>query len=287
MATANLSSYPRASGSIPVGVVEKVTAQGNQRVRDRPWQILIVEDDPIVASVYKRSLEGSEDFEVRGVVCSGEDALAFLGRWPCDLMLLDLQLAGMNGVTLLQRLRAANDPIEVIAVTATRAANVVRAILQRGALEYLVKPFEIERLHRALDLFRTRVTALDGRELDQGTIDVACAAGRVSRRRLPKGLTEQGVRRIKKALIDDGGSISSVEVAELTGIARETARRYLEYLVTTNQASVSSEPSGPGRPRNRYTSPESGADLVNPSPVQMAVSKSRQGNGSRTKRGGK
>jgi two-component system response regulator DctR len=216
------------------------------------WQVLIVEDDPIVASVYRRALSASEEFEVRGVVSSGEDAVAFLGRWPCDLMLLDLHLAGMNGVSLLNKLRAANSPIEVIAVTATRNAATVRSVVQRGAIDYLVKPFSMERLHQALGLFQHRAAELGSRQLDQTAVDRICAAGRVPRRWLPKGLTEDGVTRVREELRDSSGGMSSSEVARVTGFARVTARRYLEYLVTTGQASVEAMPSGPGRPRKVY-----------------------------------
>ena len=216
------------------------------------WQVLIVEDDPVVASVYRRALSASEDFEVRGVVASGEDAVAFLGRWPCDLMLLDLHLAGMNGVSLLQKLRAANNPIEVIALTATRNASTVRSVVQRGAIDYLVKPFTMERLHQALGLFLHRAAALRSNQLDQITVDRICAAGRVPERWLPKGLTEDGVTRVREVLGETDGGLSSSEIARVTGFARVTARRYLEYLVSTGQASVEALPSGPGRPRKVY-----------------------------------
>lgn len=216
------------------------------------WQLLIVEDDPVVASVYKRALRSSPEFDVRGVVASGEDALAFLGRWPCDVMLLDLHLAGMSGVTLLQQLRAAENPIEVIAVTATRNAQIVRSVVQRGAIDYLVKPFSIERLQQALALFSNRAGALQAVELDQFAVDRVCTAGRELQRWLPKGLTQEGVDKIRAALRQQPSAVSSAEIADLTSIARVTARRYLEYLVASGQANVEAVPAGAGRPRKLY-----------------------------------
>src|SRR4051812_38147805 len=67
----------------------------------RSWRVLIVEDDPVVASVYERTVSAMSRMEVIGTVSSGEHALAMLERRPCDLLLLDLRLAGMSGVTLL------------------------------------------------------------------------------------------------------------------------------------------------------------------------------------------
>lgn len=215
------------------------------------WQLLIVEDDAAVASMYRRALRATPEFEVRGVVTNGEDALAFLQRWPCDLVLLDLHLAGMNGVALLRRLRESDMPVEVIAVTAVRNAKTVRSVVQRGALDYLVKPFSIERLQQSLALFVSRATALAGTELDQFAIDRICAGGE-PRRHLPKGLTQEGVEKVRRALAGQARAVSSADVAGVTDLARVTARRYLEYLVASGQATVEAIPSGAGRPRKLY-----------------------------------
>jgi response regulator of citrate/malate metabolism len=220
-------------------------------------QVLIVEDDPVIASVYRRMIGGMRRFEVAGVVTRGEDALAFLERRPSDLMLLDLRLAGMSGLTLLQRLRSDGHPIEVIAVTACNSSAAVRALVQYGAVDYLVKPFTIERLRQSIGHYLNRVAALHGEQLDQDAIDRACSAGRKPKRWLPKGLTEAGVQRVCEALAHDGDARSSTDVADATGLARATARRYLEYLVCTDRASVESIPSGPGRPRKLYRSEQS------------------------------
>jgi response regulator of citrate/malate metabolism len=221
--------------------------------QSQPWKLLIVEDDPVVASVYRKAMDRQPDFDVKGVVRNGEDALAFLGRWPCDLMLLDLQLAGMNGLTLLHRLRVANNPIEVIALTATRNAETVRAVVQRGAIDYLVKPFTMERMQQALALFTKRAEALDSRELDQGAVDRVCASGEEAKRWLPNGLTRERIDTVRRVLSEQGGPISSSELAGIAGLARVTARRYLEYLVDSGQATVDVGACGqPGRPRKLY-----------------------------------
>jgi two-component system response regulator DctR len=218
----------------------------------RLWQVLIVEDDPVISSIYRRTVEAMGPVTVAGVVTRGEDAVAFLQHKDVDLLLLDLTLAGMSGLTLLQRLRTAGSSVEVIALTATRDASVVRAVVQRGAIDYLVKPFTMERLRQAVGLFLHRASATRHGELDQQAIDVICASGRSPRRWLPKGLTDDGVARVKQSLGAAPDGWSAVDVAADTGLARVTARRYLEYLVSSDQASVDAYPSGPGRPRKVY-----------------------------------
>ena len=167
-------------------------------------------------------------------------------------MLLDLKLAGMNGLRLLQQLRSERHETEVICLTAVRSSTAVRAVMQCGAIDYLVKPFTVERLHQSLVLFVERATALRRGQLDQNAIDRACASGRVLKRRLPKGLTEDRVGVVLGILGAIRDPACAAEVAEKAGLSRVTARRYLEYLVTIHRASVQMSPVGSGRPRKLY-----------------------------------
>ena len=54
--------------------------QGNDTAQAGPWQVLIVEDDPQIASIYRRTVAGIDCLEVAGTVTRGEDALRPLGR---------------------------------------------------------------------------------------------------------------------------------------------------------------------------------------------------------------
>jgi two-component system response regulator DctR len=218
-----------------------------------PWQVMIVEDEPEVADLYVRSLATMSRFAVAGVARDATGALDLLRRRPVDLVLLDLHLGADDGLALLRRMRAQGSSVEVIALTAASDPASVRVVLQHGAIDYLVKPFALERLRQALGLFLNRSAALSGGALDQAAIDRACASGRPARRWLPKGLQEGGVHRVRAALDPVAGS-SATDVADRTRMARVTARRYLEYLVATEQATVDSEPNGPGRPRKLYRS---------------------------------
>ena len=73
---------------------------------------------------------------------------------------------GEDGIALLRRLRAAAEEVEVIAVTAATATATVRAAVQLGAVDYLVKPFDQDRLRKSLRLFERRMVDA-----------AACAAG--------------------------------------------------------------------------------------------------------------
>jgi response regulator of citrate/malate metabolism len=230
-----------------------VTSIGRlDRQPGRPWQVLIVEDDPVIAAIYRKTIATTDHLCVAGAVTRGEDALAFVQHRDCDLILLDLRIGGMNGVRLLHQMRAGGSSVEVIALTATRNSAVVRDVIQHGAIEYLVKPFTIERLRNALALFVNRARALQSDLLDQAAVDVACAGNRGGRARLPKGLTLDGLARVRAVLATAAAPRSATEVACVSALARVTARRYLEYLVSIDEAVVDAPPSGPGRPRKLY-----------------------------------
>jgi response regulator of citrate/malate metabolism len=229
-----------------------MTQTGRERPRRRTeWQVLIVEDERWVADIYARAVSSMSRFAVAGIVHSAEEALEVLKRQRIDLLLLDLELAGVDGLSLLRHLRASGSVVEVIALTASRDPAAVRAVIQHGGIDYLVKPFALERLRQALGLFLNRAAALSGGELSQDAIDRVSSAGRQPPRWLPKGLASHGLVQVR-AVLAAGAALSAADVADRTGMARVTARRYLEYLVVTDQATFETAPTGPGRPRKLY-----------------------------------
>jgi response regulator of citrate/malate metabolism len=213
--------------------------------------VLIVEDDQAVADVHRQLVGRVAGFAVVGCVASAEDALQLINERRPHLLLLDLKLRGAEGLLLLRRLRAAACNIEVIVVTASREAHVVRSLAQLGALDYIVKPFAPERLLRALADFR-RVSAFEKRPLTQEEIDRISHGGRLSRRLLPKGLSPDTLKAVRQTLANAHEGLTASQVAGQTGLARVTARRYLEYLVATHQACESCVAEGPGRPPKQY-----------------------------------
>jgi response regulator of citrate/malate metabolism len=220
------------------------------RVTD--WRVMIVEDDEKVASIHRRIVDAQHGFSVRAVASSSEEAHALLRRGVCfDLILLDLSLPGANGTSLLRALQSRDRP-EVIVITAARDPKIVQSLLHLGVLDYLVKPFAVERLQQALLGFRDRMRTLtpDG-QLDQQRIDALYS--HLERRLLPRGLRPDTLEAIRTALREANERfLSAEEVALTASVARVTARRYLEYLTTVNEVEMRLHHNGPGRPRKMY-----------------------------------
>ena len=105
--------------------------------------ILVVDDDPGVRESFRLILEDHYDvFDVP----DGPRALDVVGASQIDLVLLDIRLPGMDGIEVLERIKAIDEGIEVILVTAVKTVRTAVAAMKLGAFDYLTKPFEEEEL---------------------------------------------------------------------------------------------------------------------------------------------
>ncbi len=105
-------------------------------------RILVIDDDPAVTSLLKRGL-AYEGFAV-DTAKSGVEGLAIARERPSDLVILDVMMPGFNGYEVLQRLRAADEWLPVIMLTAKDAPNDQVQGLESGADDYVIKPFTFE-----------------------------------------------------------------------------------------------------------------------------------------------
>jgi two-component system, NtrC family, response regulator AtoC len=121
------------------------------------YKILIVDDDPLLQASLEEIL--SEKYDAR-IVGSGEEALRVLQSVDVDLTLLDIRLPGITGIETLGRIREAKKDAAVIMMTAYEDVKSVISSMKLGALDYLVKPLDIEELEfiieRALDTVKLK-----------------------------------------------------------------------------------------------------------------------------------
>ena len=213
--------------------------------------VLVVDDDFMVASIHARFVERTPGFAVAGTARTGVEALRMHADLSPDLLLLDVHLPDMSGLDVLQQLRAAGDAVGVVMVTAERDAEAVRTALHGGALQYLVKPFEYAdfaaRLQRVRELHETLA---DGSP-DQAAIDRAFGTPPAPAATLPKGLSAESAQLVAEALAR-GDELSAADCGELVGLSRVSARRYLEHFVDQGSATVRLNYGTAGRPERRY-----------------------------------
>lgn len=217
--------------------------------------VLIVDDDFMVADIHRRFVDRVEGFRVAGTARTGADALEQARALQPDLILLDVYLPDITGVDVLKTLRAQGNPVGVIMITAARELDTVSAALDGGAADYLVKPFEFAQLQTKLMAFAARADMLESAGgVDQSQIDTLFGTAAAPSPRdevLPKGLgAETG--RLVLAAVAAAGEVSAAECAEQVGISRVSARRYLEHYLGTGAVEIRLQYGRAGRPERRY-----------------------------------
>jgi two-component system repressor protein LuxO len=116
--------------------------------RATKFRILIVEDVPALAESYAAYLRNlNVDTEIAG---DGAAAYAAMAAEPPDVVVLDVNLPDVNGIEILQRIRASGARTDVIVVTGEGSVNLAVQAMRHGAFDFLVKPFSIDRLRSAV-----------------------------------------------------------------------------------------------------------------------------------------
>jgi DNA-binding NarL/FixJ family response regulator len=124
-------------------------------------RILIVDDHPLTREALS-SLLGAHGFEVCGCASDGAQAIVEAERLRPDLVLLDLSMPGLDGLSALPRLRAAAPETEVVVLTASGTEENLLAAIRAGAAGYLLKTEPPERIAAFLDGVVNGEAALSG-----------------------------------------------------------------------------------------------------------------------------
>ena len=196
------------------------------------YQVIIIEDDPMVAAIDKQYVEADSQFRVVRTFKRGGEALAHLPELKADLIILDYYTPGMNGTEFVDQLHTLGESPFIIAVTSANDTHIVQGLLARGVLDYLVKPFQFPRFRQALDRFREAVPP--GTPLD-------------------KGVNFSTLSRIRRFFDENPEHFfTSEQIAEHVGLSRITVRRYVNYMVDQGEITSSIDYQTGGRPSIRY-----------------------------------
>jgi len=115
-------------------------------------RVLLVEDDRVARVPLRDDIaEAGYDVDEAG---SAEEALELLGKKGYDVVVTDLRMPGMDGIELLERIKAESPDTEVIVITAYGTVRTAVRAMKLGAYEYLTKPFDNEELLLLLERIR-------------------------------------------------------------------------------------------------------------------------------------
>ena len=222
------------------------------------YQVIIIEDDPMVASINKQYVELTPSFRVIHVFKSGIEALEYLKENDADLIILDYYTPLMNGAEFIDQLHAMGKAPSIIMVTSASDTDIVLQLHSRGVIDYLVKPIEYTRFKVALDKYSQMKEYLNQAKsnMGQGEIDKLLtrqeSTGTASAN-LAKGLNETTLGLIRAFLKENrDDTYSSEQIAERIHLSRITIRRYMNYMVETGELISTIDYQTGGRPSIRY-----------------------------------
>lgn len=227
--------------------------------------VLVVEDDPMVAQLHEHYLGQIKGFQLCDVANNGDMALKLLSKKSYDLLILDIFMPTMDGLQLLARIREHGFDVDVIIVSAANDKDKIKQALRLGAVDYIIKPFEFERFNLALNNYLKRYnivseqSILEQSDLDQTIIrreeQVAVS--------LPKGLDKNTLATVWQCICQLEGMFTTEEVASKVGISRVSIRKYLEFLKSLHLLKLDLHRGSVGRPVYKYLCLDKQSDVLN------------------------
>lgn len=119
-----------------------------------PYTVLVIDDHPLFRKGAEQLINLDGDFELAGEATNGEDGVDLTRQLRPDLVLLDLNMRGMDGISVLKKLKDIEHELVVIMLTVSNSEDDIVAALRCGADGYLLKDMEPEeiliKLHRAI-----------------------------------------------------------------------------------------------------------------------------------------
>jgi NarL family two-component system response regulator LiaR len=180
-------------------------------------RILLADDHAVVRQGLKMFLSLDPELEVVGEAANGAEALEQVARLQPDVVLMDLKMPVMDGLTAIGRIRAAHPETEVIAVTSVLEDTAIIDAVRAGAIGYLLKDTEADELCRAIK---------------------AAAAGQVQ---LSPQAAERLVREVRAP--DSPEQLSPRELEVLRLIARGMSNREIAQTLIISEKTVKTHAS--------------------------------------------
>ncbi|WP_025027375.1 response regulator [Caldalkalibacillus mannanilyticus] len=223
--------------------------------------VLIIEDDSRIAEINRRFVEKVPGFQVLGIALDEQEAKEHLELLRPHLVLLDVYFPDTNGLELLRYIRQEYSDIDVIMITAAKEVRTLKEALHGGVFDFIVKPVVFDRFKETLlqyQLVHERLQSLEKEQVNQSDVDeilrgsVKGESGPIRSNHLPKGIDRLTLEKVYVVLHDSQEGLSAEAIGQEIGASRSTARRYLEYLVSTGEVFADLSYGVVGRPERVY-----------------------------------
>jgi two-component system, NarL family, response regulator LiaR len=189
-----------------------------------PIRVLIVDDHAVVRMGLKMFFDHQPDIEVVGEAADGSEGVAMARRLEPDVVLMDLLMPTMDGVTAIGRIKAERPDIEIVTMTSFIEEEKVTAALEAGASGYVLKDAEAEEVAAA-------VRAAYAGEVHLDPAVARLLAQRMRARKSPEETAEPLTDREKDVIRLLGQGMSNKEIGSQLFITERTARTYVSNIL--------------------------------------------------------
>jgi len=114
-------------------------------------RLILVDDHEVVRSGLRMLLENERDVEIVGEFGVAQDALEALPELKPDVVLMDIVLPKIDGITTIKKILKFDSNAYIIAISALYKTEQINKVMNAGAKDYLTKPFNIDDLVEALE----------------------------------------------------------------------------------------------------------------------------------------
>ena len=204
-------------------------------------RVLLVEDDPMIGEAIQEALQDAS--YAADWVKNGQTALTTLGCQHYDLVLLDLGLPGKDGLEVLRSIRAKDNPVPLLIITA-RDGLVDRILgLDSGADDYLLKPFEMAELLARMRAVLRRKGGTATPVLSNGVVSLDPATREaVLKDDSPVRLSHKEFSLLHALLVRPGTILSRSELEDrIYGWGEEVESNAVEFLIHALRRKLNSE----------------------------------------------
>jgi len=222
--------------------------------------VVIIEDDPMVSMITEKIINANKNFNVLKIFPSGVGVIDFIMENKVELIILDMYLPDTEGLDILEELRIQERDTQhitnTIFITASNDKKHIERAFQLGIVDYLIKPFEFERLEEALSRYLTKKSASTTNKniLTQDELDNLYHSNTAKvNLELPKGISEKTLEKVFNAILSDPTKEwSSKDVADFIDSTTVTVKKYLDYLAESGKIRSNIYHGTVGRPEVKY-----------------------------------
>lgn len=187
-------------------------------------RVMIVDDHDIVRRGLSTFLNGYDDLLLVGEAANGQDALRVCGEVKPQVILMDMMLPDMDGVTLTRSIRSLYPDTRVVMLTSSKDGDLVQAALQAGAIGYMLKNISVKEMAETIRAAYAGVPSL-APEATQALIDLT-----VQPRVAPPNYNLTERERIILKLMVQG--LTNQEIADQIFVSRATVKVHVSTILS-------------------------------------------------------